>query len=143
MRYKNMAGETDLRTLICTISPSLLPSEYVFVSKQGAQYGDFAKLHPIASFQEEEGLTIIIEAPIADANQLYYEETFRCITLGVHSDLIAVGFIAKVSTTLAYHNIAANFLSAYHHDHVFVRSIDTAKAVEVICGMSASYAEQG
>jgi len=38
----------------------------------------------------------------------------------VHSSLLAVGLTAAVSGLLAQHNISANLIAAYHHDHVLV-----------------------
>ena len=47
-----LAGETNLRQLLATMSPELLPDEYVFCSVQG-EYGDFQECSPLASFREQ------------------------------------------------------------------------------------------
>jgi hypothetical protein len=42
------------------------------------------------------------------------------ITLSIHSDLEAVGFLAAITTALAAIDIPVNAVSAYYHDHTFV-----------------------
>ena len=42
------------------------------------------------------------------------------ITLSIHSDLEAVGFLAAITTVLAAIDIPVNAVSAYYHDHTFV-----------------------
>lgn len=59
-----MSGETELTALLQGMSPVLSPRDYVFVSLPG-QYGDYSSLSPLASFQESEGLTLILEAETA------------------------------------------------------------------------------
>jgi hypothetical protein len=45
---------------------------------------------------------------------------FALISLEVNSDLMAVGFLAKITDELAKKGISVNAFSAYHHDHLFV-----------------------
>ena len=117
-----MAGETDLSKLLSSIAPKLLDEEYIFCTMANGRYGDHPELEPIASFMETEGLTLVIPRQRAEAHGIAYEGVFKCITLSVHSSLEAVGLTAVVATKLAEHNISANVIAAYYHDHVFVQA---------------------
>lgn len=132
-----MPGEMNLEKLLDTMSPVLLAGEYVFCSFPQAQYGDWAELEPIACVVEGEGLTLVIPRSLADASHLSYEAIFRAITLTVHSSLDAVGLTAAFSAKLAEHNISANVIAGYFHDHIFVQA-DVAeqahKALNELCG---------
>ena len=57
---------------------------------------------------------------------------FRLITLTVHSSLEAVGLTAIVTNKLAEHEISANVVAAYYHDHIFVPCEKAGKAMEVL-----------
>ena len=117
-----MRGETDLDRLLASMSPVLTEGEYVFCTISGAKYGDYAESNPIASFAESEGLTLVLSKDSAVESSLSFEGVFRCITLGVHSSLEAVGLTAAVAGKLAEHGIAANVIAAYFYDHVFVQA---------------------
>lgn len=125
-----MTGETDLSKMLATLAPKLHDEEYVFCTFENGRYGDHANLNPIASFNEAEGLTLVIPKHCADAHGIQYEGVFRCITLSVHSSLEAVGLTAAIATKLTEHNISANVIAAYYHDHVFVQNgrVETALA---------------
>ncbi|WP_289030979.1 ACT domain-containing protein [uncultured Paraglaciecola sp.] len=116
-----MVGETNLEKLLRSMSPKLLPEEYVFCSVEG-RYGDFQELNPLAVYQESEGLTLVLLAKTAKANKLPFESVFKGITLTVHSSLDAVGLTAAVATKLAEKGISANVIAAYYHDHIFVQA---------------------
>ena len=118
----NMSVEKDLQELLDSLKPELLPDDYVFCSADDAFYGDYADVNPIASFQEREGLTLVMTKESADRYGLHYTSLHRCITLGVHSSLDVVGLTAAVATMLSRHQISANVIAAYYHDHVFVPS---------------------
>lgn len=115
-----MPGERDLSRLLANLSPALLPREYVFCTFPGARYGDHPDLSPIGVFAEDEGLTFIVARDDADAHGCAYDGVYRCITLQAHSSLDAVGLTAAVAGVLAQHDISANVVAAYHHDHLFV-----------------------
>ncbi len=117
-----MPGENNLQQLLCNMSPGLLDGEYVFCTVASGQYGDYASANPIASFTEPEGLTLVLLKDSADAAGLAYQDLFRCITLGIHSSLQAVGLTAAVAGALADNGISANVIAAYFHDHIFVQS---------------------
>ena len=127
-----MAGEEDLDTLLVLLEPSLLPGDFVFCTAANLKYGDFAELQPLASYQEEEGLTLVLSKQSADVAGLAYDSVFNCITLMVHSSLDAVGLTAAVSGKLAANGISANVMAAYHHDHVFVPENKAKLALQLL-----------
>ncbi len=114
------------------MSPKLLDGEYVFCTLENASYGDYAEAEPMASFAEEEGLSLVLLKESAEKLGLDYEGVFKCITLTVHSSLEAVGLTAAISTKLSEDQISANVIAAYYHDHVFVPSGSAEKAIRVL-----------
>ena len=126
-----MVGETNLCKLLGTMSPELMPDEYVFCTVQG-EYLDFHELSPLASFREVEGLTLVLTKGAAIAKKLPFESVFRGITLTIHSSLDAVGLTAAVSTKLAEKGISANVIAAYYHDHIFVQAEKAELAIEAL-----------
>lgn len=115
-----MAGETNLAALLSGMQPILRPEEFVFVSFPDGKYGDGTHMRPIGMFSEKEGMTLILDVKQAIHNNLSFDGRFRCISLTVHSSLEAVGLTAAISKVLAEHDISANVVAAYYHDHVFV-----------------------
>ncbi len=81
---------------------------------------DITTLRPLATFREQEGLTVIIEEAVAQRANLVV--LFRCtwITLMVHSDLAAVGLTAAFAAALGEANISCNVVAGAYHDHLFV-----------------------
>lgn len=116
-----MSGETNLDKLLASMSPVLMPDDYVFCSLQG-DCCDYPELFPLATFREEEGLTLVITKKVAIAHKLVFESVFKGITLTVHSSLEAVGLTAAVSSKLTEKGISANVIAAYYHDHIFVQA---------------------
>lgn len=137
-----MAGERDLDKLLASLSPRLVDDDFVFCTIEGAAYGDFADLSPLASFSEDDGLTLVLTKQKADRAGLKYESLFRCITLDLHSSLAAVGLTAAVSRRLADRGISANIIAAYHHDHVFVPAEKAGDALSVLNEFSRRHAEK-
>jgi hypothetical protein len=127
-----LTGETDLKTLLTSLSPRLDSQEYVFCTFKDGHYGDYAALKPIASFLEAEGLTLVLERDVADKQCINYQGAFRRITLNVHSSLDAVGLTAAVSTLLAEQGISANMIAAYFHDHIFVNADNAQRALQLL-----------
>lgn len=134
-----MAGEKNLATLIASMTPILSEREYVFSTLSDGDESLLAKLQPIGTFHEQEGLTVIVLHSEAEKHQLHYHGLFQCITLNVHSSLAAVGLTAAVSTKLAQENISANVVAAYYHDHIFVPADDAAKALLCLQDLARSY----
>jgi hypothetical protein len=127
-----MTGETNLKQLLASISPSLMDGEFVFCTFQDACYGDHAELEPIGAIREPEGLTLIVPLSKAVEHHLGYESVFRGITLGVHSSLEAVGLTAAFSSKLAEYGISANVIAGYYHDHLFVQCEHAQQAIEAL-----------
>ena len=124
-----MPGETNLERLIASMAPGLSEIEYVFGLVAEADYEQIARLQPIGTFCEKEGVTVVLKKETADACNIAYSGVFKCITLTVHSSLDAVGLTAAVATKLTASNISANVIAAYYHDHVFIKSADADKAL--------------
>ena len=132
-----MNAETDLDTLMRNLEPRTLPDTYVFCSVEDANYGALSHTSPLASFAEPEGLTLVLTRESADQEGLAYQGTFRCISLQVHSSLEAVGLTAAVTSELAAHDISANVIAGYHHDHIFVPSRHADLALSLLKAMSS------
>jgi hypothetical protein len=132
----SMCGETDLSTLLTTMSPVLKSEEYVFCSLEQSSYGDFPQLRPLAAISEKEGLTLVIPRTMADKYAYNYQSVFSSITLNVHSSLDAVGLTAAIATELAKHQISANIIAGYYHDHIFVQKEFATKAVAALQALS-------
>jgi hypothetical protein len=128
----NTSGISDLSTLLATMRPLIVPGEFVFISQPSGKYGDGAQLDPIAAFAEKEGLTLVVPKHRADEDDVKYDGVFRMITLQVHSSLDAVGLTAAVASALTKHNISANVIAAFYHDHIFVPSSRADDAITVL-----------
>ncbi|WDQ15272.1 ACT domain-containing protein [Rhodopirellula sp. P2] len=130
-----MTGITDLPTLLGSLRPLLREHEFVFVTQPGKRIADAADLRPIAAFEEQEGLTLVLRREHADANGEHYQGVFRMITLQVHSSLEAVGLTAAVAEALSEQGISANVMAAFFHDHVFVPSDRAHDAMATLEGL--------
>jgi hypothetical protein len=84
-----------------------------------------------AFIREPEGLTVVLGE--ADAIRLGLPIAFRAawLTLGVTSDLEAVGLTAAFSAALAQAGISCNVMAGVGHDHLFV-PLDKADAAMAV-----------
>jgi hypothetical protein len=114
-----MSGEKDLQQLLAKMKPVLRKEEFVYCPVPPGS-SDWVSLNPIGWFREEEAVTLILEKEAARQARLPFEFPCRLITLGVHSNLNAVGLLATVCSKLAAEGISVNVISAYYHDHLFV-----------------------
>lgn len=130
-----MTGETDLETLIASMSPTLADEVYVFVSRADGTVPP--GIDPRMTFREKEGLTLILPRDEAEAARLNYTFPCRMITLEVHSSLEAVGFLARVTAELARCGMGINPVSGFHHDHLFVPEGREAEALDALRRLSA------
>ena len=114
------------------LNPVLLEDEYVFCTFLSSIYGDHNKLNPIASFNEKEGLTLVVKKEIAKFNNLEFKDTFKCISLNLISSLTSVGLTALISKALADNEISANIYAGYYHDHIFVPLEKASDALKLL-----------
>ena len=123
--------ERNLARLIAALSPRLDPEPWVFVNMKKVP----ADVHPLMTFREEEGMTMILHPDEARRLGQPGGPAFRRITLGVNSSVEAVGLTAAVASTLTAIGISANIVAAYHHDHVFVPSDRAEDALACLARM--------
>ncbi|PBB23857.1 MULTISPECIES: ACT domain-containing protein [unclassified Mesorhizobium] len=114
-----MTGETDLNTLLASMTPELLDGIHVFATLAPG-VAQPKNLDPVMLFREREGTTLIVTEDAAKAAGLAASFPCRMITLNIHSSLEAVGFLAAIATRLAAAGMGVNPVSAFYHDHLFV-----------------------
>ena len=133
-----MPGQTDLKKILESIDPYLVDESFIFMTTDQSLSSISNALNPIASFMENEGLSLVITQATADKNAITYDSVFSCISLGVHSSLESYGLISTISRELTQNNISTNVFSGYHHDHIFVQSGKADKALEIISKIGSS-----
>jgi hypothetical protein len=129
-----MSSELNLSTLLKEMQP-VKQGVYAFCVLDDETYRSLPAC-PLCTFQEAEGLTVIIDQASADTLGLPYTYSGTLITLNVFSSLDAVGFLARISTKLAAAGIGLNAFSPVHHDHIFVRPSDADRAMELLWELS-------
>ncbi|MCY4265014.1 MAG: ACT domain-containing protein [Gammaproteobacteria bacterium] len=127
-----MSGETDLNSLLEKMQPKLLSGEYVYCTLSSGTLADVLDLNPLATFQEAEGLSVLLEKSQAEMQGMDYSSSFCGITLSVHSALNAVGFTAAVAEKLSASGIPCNIIAANFHDHIFVPVDMAEKAISLL-----------
>lgn len=132
-----MVGITDLKVLLKSMEPKPIKGEFVFCTVSEEHFTKL-RANPLLVFREKEGITLILERDVADANSLPYSHVWGMITLTVHSDLTAVGFLAVITSKLAGAGISVNVVSAYYHDHLFIPLEKVDKAMELLRELSSS-----
>jgi|BarGraNGADG00312_2_1021985.scaffolds.fasta_scaffold14866_2 hypothetical protein len=130
-------GLLDLSELLRGLQPEVRPGSFVMVSTN-IESG----LQALASVDEDEGRSLVLEQHKADAFRLEYASVFAWITLTVHSSLNAVGLTAAVANTLASAGIPCNVLAGYHHDHLLVPIGRVDDAMAALSRLSASVPEE-
>ncbi|MGU7773142.1 ACT domain-containing protein [Burkholderia sp. MR1-5-21] len=125
--------ESDLAILLRTMQPELHPGAYVFAAL--AHDADVPLSETIATFREEEGLTVVVREETAASHG--WPVLFRAawITLTVHSDLQAVGLTAAFAQALGAAGISCNVMAAACHDHIFVPFDDGARALDALTAL--------
>lgn len=129
-----MVGETNLRTLLASMNPELVDELFVYVT-----FPDGAVpqgLRPKMMFQEAEGVTLVLLKEDAELRGFAFDFSCRMITLNIHSSLDAVGFLARITTALAERNIGVNPVSAFYHDHLFVREGSEQAALSALSSLT-------
>jgi uncharacterized protein len=138
--YPKRVPERDLATLLVMLKPALDPREWVFCCVDRSF--PVAEVRPLLTFRETEGLTIVVERAVAEEHDLDYAFPSSRITLRVESDLESVGLTAAVTAALTKHTIAANVVSGFHHDHIFVPFGRGEEALRVLEELSAESARR-
>lgn len=116
------------------LSPKMAAEEYGFATLAPGRQPP-AGLTPLATFAEDEGLTLVAPAASLAAAGIECQPGFARISLGLFSALEGVGLTAAVSAALADAGISCNMIAAYHHDHLFVpwdRRDEALKIVEAV-----------
>ncbi|RUU11514.1 ACT domain-containing protein [Mesorhizobium sp. M7A.T.Ca.TU.009.01.3.2] len=131
-----MTGETDLKTLLASMTPELLAGTYVFATLASG-VAQPEGLEPVMIFREREGVTLIVTEEKAIAAALTASFRCRMVTLNIHSSLEAVGFLAAITTRLAAAGMGVNPVSAFYHDHLFVPADRAEEALELLVGLAA------
>ncbi|MFD1982109.1 ACT domain-containing protein [Mesorhizobium newzealandense] len=126
-----MTGETDLKTLLASMTPELLAGTYVFVTlASGLPQPE--GLEAVMVFREREGVTLIVTEEAAREAGLTASFRCRMVTLNIHSSLEAVGFLAAITTRLAAAGMGVNPVSAFYHDHLFVPADRAEEALDLL-----------
>jgi len=128
---------SDLAELLRTLRPVLNDGTYVFASLP--KDADSNALEPLATFRENEGLTVVVGEARARLAGLRVLFRAAWITLTVHSDLQAVGLTAAVADALTRANISCNMIAAAHHDHLFVPVESAHAAIEVLIALQRQH----
>ena len=131
-----MVGIQNLDQLMKSMKPELVDGEFIFCSVSDRQLSNL-KVKPLMTFKEKEGMTLILHQKDADTNSIKYEGIWALITMTVHSDLAAVGFLARLAAALAKEGISVNAVSAFYHDHLFVPKEKSKEAMKVLQKLSA------
>ncbi len=133
-----MPGVDDLGQLIREMRPVMKERDLVFCSLGYRQLLELP-IDPILSFKEDEGITLVVHSDVADRLGLEYTGVWSRIVLTVHSDLEAIGFLAKITETLADEGISCNVVSAFYHDHLFVPADRAKDALNALKKLSHLY----
>jgi len=125
-----MAAVRDRGAMIRGMAPVLDPETWHFVTVTDVSV--IAGTSPLATFVEEEGLSLILSEENATASGLPTDMAMARITLTVHSALDGVGLTAAVAGALAEAGIPCNMVAAFHHDHAFVPLADAPRALAIL-----------
>lgn len=131
-----MPGETDLKKLLGSMSPELIPGVFVFATLPPGTPTP-GGVSPVMTFREREGTTLILREDEAGAAGLPAIFPSRMITLDVHSALDAVGFLAAITGRLAAAGMGVNPVSGYFHDHLFVPADRATEAMAILTAIAA------
>ena len=130
---------SNLKELLKNMKPTLAKGKFYMASVDESELMALAGYVDYITdiFREKEGISIVFSEEIKEEMKGLTEKKiigpFALITMNVYSDLMAVGFLAKITEALAKEKISMNAFSAYHHDHLLVpydRKDDALKALE-------------
>jgi hypothetical protein len=127
--------------MIAGMTPVRRDGAWVFCTLAGDAPPDLVA-EALATFREDEGLSLILPLAVARAHGLPVDQPMTCITLGVYSALDGVGLTAAVAGALAGAGIACNMVAAFHHDHAFVPEADAERALTVLRSVQAEAGQE-
>jgi uncharacterized protein len=116
----------DRAAMIRGMAPVRREGAFVFATVPSAPKG------AIATFAEDEGLSVILPVEAAREAGLDVTLPMACITLTIHSALDGVGLTAAVAGALADAGIPCNMVAAFHHDHAFVPEERAEEALPIL-----------
>src|ERR1700722_11847631 len=122
-----------LSGLLRNLEPRLVPGEFVFTTVAQVP----RDIQWVALISEPEGVTVVVSRDVADSHGFGYDFVASMITLGVKSELDAVGLTARVASALASADISCNVIAGYFHDHLFVPRERSVQALELLRGLAA------
>ena len=134
---RKMKGYKELSYLLKNMKPAHVPGSFIFATVTEETLKSLGST-PRMIFREVEAITVIITKEVAKNNSLSFESEWGLITLTVHSDLEAVGFLAKITSVLAEAGITANTVSAFYHDHLFVPEHRVDESLTLLKNLSNS-----
>jgi len=123
-------GETDLATMLATLSVKRRPGVFAYIAVQVPTPGLIAAAHAVV--KEGRLTTIVLPVDAAARAGQAADVQFAWLTLTVQSSLDAVGLTAVVSARLAAIGIPCNVLAGYHHDHLLVPVDRVDDAINVL-----------
>jgi uncharacterized protein len=129
--------------MIRGMNPVLQPGTFVFAAVADSGTAEAIAQQALASFREDEGLSVLLPEDKAKALGLNASPPMRQITLKVYSSLTGVGLTAAVATALAAANIPCNMIAATLHDHVFVPADQADAAMHVLRRLQQEAAGSG
>lgn len=124
--------------MIAGMRPQLQDGTFHFCTVVDSTLAQRALPMAMASFREEEGLSLILPEAAVRNLGLAGSTPMRQITLGIYSSLDGVGLTAAVATALADAGIACNMVAAFHHDHAFVPADRAEDALMRLAALSDS-----
>lgn len=124
---------SDLPTLLRSLRPVLHPGAFAFCVLPPGVSAD-----AVVTVREPEGVTGVVPEEAAAAHGLTPAFRAARVTLGVRSDLAAVGLTAAVAAALAAEGIACNVVAGVYHDHLFVPVDRAGDAVAALERLAAS-----
>ena len=127
-------GENSLTTLLKTLTMTLDPCTYVFLTFPPKKSPSPLLLdNAQMTFHESEGITLVALRDLVQTMGITdYQFSCRMITCNVHSSLEAVGFMAAITKKLTEAGIGANPVSGFFHDHLFVPEGKETEAIKAL-----------
>lgn len=132
-----MSGETDLSSMLESLTVSVRPEPYVVISLPPDTTPPAIGDGVAAVIEEVEGPTVVVTLSRAAREAWPHDFVASWLTLDIHSALEAVGLTATFSRQLGRAGIPCNVIAGFFHDHILVPIDKTDAAVQVIEALSS------